>query len=305
MKKSISIIVPLYNAETTIYQTLESLFSQIADFDELIIVNDASSDKSMDIVKDFLGCKENVVKGKCIRANVINHERSRGLASSYNDGIKKSKSELVVTLHSDIILKNDSLKKLTRPFFMDNSDDIVATYHCVIHPYAIWGKYNFWQKCFFSRLVEKKFCGLDGKFDCFRKTALENIGYFDDIKFKNAGEDGDIIYKLGKKGRIVSTEAEIIHVHTMDPRFNFGHIIKKQKQYSEAQGILLRLGEVRNFYSLPIIFFRELLVIGLVVPYIRIISLFLIIAYSFMYTEKVFIKEYNNWRIIILPFLNV
>lgn len=305
MKKNVTVVVPCYNAETTIYQTLESLFAQADSFEELIIINDASTDGSLKKINVFLNDKKNITEKEQLKVRIINHERSLGLASSYNDGIKNSKNELVVTLHADIILCENSIEKLIEPFFLNDSNRVVATFHCVIHPFEVWKKYNFWQKCFFSRLVRKKFCGLDGKFDCFRKSTLEKIGYFDGIKFKNAGEDGDITYRLGKVGKIVKTDAEIIHIHSMDPNFSFRHIIKKQKQYSESQGILLRMGRMHNIHNIPRVFFREILVISLLVPYLNFVAILIIIAYSFVYTKLVYMEEYNDRRIWILPALNV
>lgn len=301
----ISIIMPVWNAETTVEKTLGSLFKQKRFFQELIIVNDGSIDGSPRIIQDFLQKNEEVISNRKVKVAVINHEKSRGLAGAYNAGIDNSTKEFVVTLHADIILKEDSLEKLVLPFFVENSDNIVATYHIADHPYVIWEQYNFWQKCFFSRLVGKKFSGLDGKFDCFRRQALEKVGMFDAEKFINAGEDGDMVYKLSRIGKLVKSEAEIVHLHSMDPKFSFRNIIKKQKQYSESQGILLRMGQVKNISSLPKIFFRELMIIGLLIPYVMILSLILIVIYSFMYTQAVFMKEYKNWRVFILPFLNI
>jgi glycosyltransferase involved in cell wall biosynthesis len=303
--EKIAIVIPLRNAQTTIQKTLESLTRQTAAFEELVIINDASSDNSGLVVDNFLKANGEWLSEKGINLKIIKHEKSQGLAASYNDGILNSSSSLIVTLHSDIILEKDSLKKLVAPLSKEDSSDVVAAYHSVIHPYEIWEKYNFWQKCFFSRLEEKKFWGLDGKFDCFRRTALEKVGNFDDKKFKNAGEDGDIIFKLKKIGKIVKTDAEIIHLHSMDPNFGIKNIIEKQKQYSESQGILLRMGEIHEIASLPKIFFREILVVMLLVPYVNLISAILIIIYSFYYTKLVYLKEWKNLRVLILPFLNI
>lgn len=303
-EQEISIIIPVWNAETTVEKTLGSLFKQMQAFQELIIINDGSSDGSMRAVDYFLENNKKIISDKKINIIRINKEKSQGLAAAYNSGVEHSAKELVVTLHADIILKTDSLEKLVAPFFAKNSENIVAAYHSVDHPYEIWQQYNFWQKCFFSRLVGKKFSGLDGKFDCFRREALLQVGNFDAETFKNAGEDGDIVYKLGQTGKIVKSEAEIVHLHSMDPSFSFKNIVKKQKQYSESQGILLRKGRLKNL-SLPKIFFRELLIASLLFPYVRIVSLILILIYSFMYTQAVFIKEYKNWRVLILPLLNI
>ena len=49
----VSIIIPVFNAERYIYHTLKYLLSQDYDNFEIIIVNDNSSDKSIQIVKSF------------------------------------------------------------------------------------------------------------------------------------------------------------------------------------------------------------------------------------------------------------
>ena len=55
IKKSlVSIILPCYNSEKTILQTLESIENQTYPNIEIIIVNDGSSDNTEDIVKKFM-----------------------------------------------------------------------------------------------------------------------------------------------------------------------------------------------------------------------------------------------------------
>lgn len=290
----ISVVMPVYNGESTIRETLESLMRQTGKFDELIIVGDASTDKSVECIKDFLGARGEY--------KLICNENQLGLAGSYNKGIRTSRGDLVVTLHQDIILGNESLKELVRPF---GDEQVVAASHIVAHPLEVWKKYNFWQKYFFARLAGKDFSGIDGKFDCFRKSALEKVGLFDETHFKTAGEDGDIVWKLKKIGKIVDTKAKIIHLHKVDPKFSWRDIIYKQAQYSEAQGALLARGRIRSARSLGKSFFRELMLLALVVPYLRIFSLALILLYSFLYTKIVFAKEYKDKRVLILPFFNI
>ena len=51
--EKVSIIMPVFNGGTTLAKSLKSLLSQTANFFELIIVNDASSDNSLEIIKKF------------------------------------------------------------------------------------------------------------------------------------------------------------------------------------------------------------------------------------------------------------
>lgn len=293
-KNTISIVIPIHNGATTIEKTLDSLLNQSLYFDELIIVDDASEDNSLDLIRKFLDNK--------VRYHLICHKQQQGLAKTYNQGIVESSGDLVISVHQDIIFGKDALSKLVDPF---SDIRIVAATHFVNHPIEIWNKYNFWQKYFFSRKAGKKECGMDGKFDCFRRLVLNQIGFFDEVNFRTAGEDGDLIARLKKTGRIVQTQAEIVHLHRVDSKFSWNDVVYKQKQYSEAQGALLRKGRMTNPILIGKSFFREILVMALFIPYLNIVSLVLIFIYSFFYTQKMFVAEYRNPKIILVPFLNI
>jgi len=294
MGLKISVVMPVYNGESTVEKTFESLLIQSKKFDELVIVDDGSKDKSVECLKNFLDERTEY--------KLLQNEKQRGLAAGYNKGTKAAKGDLLVTLHQDIILEKDSLEKLVEPF---HDEKVVAASHIVSHPLEIWSKYNFWQKCFFARLAGRDFSGIDGKFDCFRKSALEKIGLFDEVHFRTAGEDGDIVNKLKKIGKVAGTKAKIIHLHKIDPGFSWKDIVYKQKQYSEAQGALLARGRIRSAGSFVKAFFRELLIIFLFVPYATYLAMALIVVYAIWFTKIVYLKEYKNPRILILPFLNI
>jgi glycosyltransferase involved in cell wall biosynthesis len=292
--EKISIVMPVYNGETTLEKTLESLILQEEDFFELVIVNDASADGSLEIINNLARGRENWI--------ILSNEHNRGLARSYNEGIRRARGDLVVTMHQDIVLTEGALKKLVAPFADKN---VVAAGHADIHPLALWQKYNFWQKCFFSRFQKLDISGVNGQFDAFRKSALEKVGMFDGVHFKSAGEDGDIVYKMKKIGKVVASDARTVHLHKVDPHFGWKDIVHKQKQYSEAQGVLLRRGRISGIFLLAKSFFREILLIALIIPYIRILSVSSIILYSFLYTKLVYMEEYSNIRIVVLPFFNI
>ena len=294
----ISVIIPVFNAETTIIRTLNSLLKQSWKIDELIIVNDNSTDNSLKIIKKYI--KNNLINFKC---KLFDNKITLGLAEAYNKGIRNTKADLIITLHCDVLLEKDAVKNLLKPFIFGNN--IVAASHIVVHPFVFWRRYNFWGKVYFARLVGKEYIGIDGKFDCFKRSALKRIGYFDSENYRTAGEDGDIVYRLKRIGNIVDSSARIIHLHRIDRKFNYKDIIRKQMQYSESQGVNLRRKRITNFLDIGRAFFREILLLSLFVPYIRSIGICLIILYSFLYSKQVFLKAYNNYRIIVLPFFNI
>lgn len=296
-KLTVSVVIPVFNSASTMIETLKSLNTQADKFNELVIINDGSTDNSLSLIENFL--KNNFKQQEVF---LIKHKTSKGLANSYNEGIKLASSSLVITMHSDVVLVKNAIEKLVNPF---KDSNVVASYHVVNHPLNVWKKYNFWQKYFFSRLVGKKFFGLDGKFDCFRRGAILKIGLFDSRTFFRAGEDGDIVIRLKKIGKVVKTGAEIVHLHSTEPSFGIKKIIYKQAQYSEAQGVLLRKGRIATTQQFFKAFFREMLLLSLFIPFLNKLSFFLTIIYAFAYSWPMFKYEYSNPRIVILPFLNI
>ena len=93
-----SIIIPVYNVEDYIKECLDSVKKQSFKDYEVIVVNDGTKDKSMDIVKKY-------------DVKVINQE-NQGLSAARNNGAKKAKGEYLLFLDSDDTIENNLLEVL-------------------------------------------------------------------------------------------------------------------------------------------------------------------------------------------------
>ena len=113
----ISVIIPAYNAEQFLDETLESVLSQTYENWECIIVNDGSTDNTEEIAKKW--CE------KDSRFRLTNKENG-GLSSARNWGIKESKAEYIAFLDADDILTPDSLEVRINVLIEQNVD-LVAT----------------------------------------------------------------------------------------------------------------------------------------------------------------------------------
>ena len=117
----LSIIVPVYNVERYIRPCIESIFRQglnEADF-EVIIVNDGTPDKSMEMITDIIGQHQNIT--------VINQE-NQGLSVARNNGIKIAKGEYILMPDSDDLLIENSLKPLLEKALETKVDLVVADF---------------------------------------------------------------------------------------------------------------------------------------------------------------------------------
>ena len=115
----ISIIMPLYNNEQYITQSIQSIINQSYTNWELIVINDSSTDNSKQIVQTF--------SKKDKRITLINLKENKGVSYARNLGIKNSKGEYITFLDSDDLWHKDFLKLVYNKIITD-SDFIYARF---------------------------------------------------------------------------------------------------------------------------------------------------------------------------------
>ena len=86
----ISIITPTFNSQKTIEENIKSVISQKFTNWEQIIIDNCSTDKTLEIVNQF---KNQKIK--------IFSEKDKGIYDALNKGIKKSTGNIISILHSD------------------------------------------------------------------------------------------------------------------------------------------------------------------------------------------------------------
>ena len=111
---SITILIPAYNEEESIEDTIEHVIN--LDYPknklEVIVINDGSRDKTKNIIEKL--------RKKYSNLKLLDKENS-GKADSLNQGIKIARGELIAVVDSDSFPSKESLKKLTG-YFDDEKD---------------------------------------------------------------------------------------------------------------------------------------------------------------------------------------
>ena len=109
MNPSISVISPVYNTGKHVEKCIKSIIKQSFTDWELILVNDCSPDKSVNIINKYVEKYDNI--------HLINHENNKGVDQARHTGINASKGEFLVFLSSHCLPENkDWLKNLLRNF---------------------------------------------------------------------------------------------------------------------------------------------------------------------------------------------
>ncbi len=117
----LSIIIPVYNVEKYIRTCLESVYKQgINDENfEVIIINDGTKDRSIQIIKDIISQHNNII---------VYNQENQGISSTRNKGIELARGKYIFMLDSDDLLVENSLSIIMDKALSSKYDLIVADY---------------------------------------------------------------------------------------------------------------------------------------------------------------------------------
>ncbi|AFZ01812.1 glycosyltransferase family 2 protein [Calothrix sp. PCC 6303] len=101
----LSVIIPVYNSESSVAATLRSVLAQTYDDFEVIIVDDGCTDNSIDICKQFHDSRIKIIQ-----------QQNRGLAGARNTGIRHAQGEYLAFVDSDDLWLAEKLAKHIQHF---------------------------------------------------------------------------------------------------------------------------------------------------------------------------------------------
>ena len=192
----ISVVIPLYNKEKAIRATLESVIAQTYTDYEVIVVDDGSTDSSVEVVQSVMA-QSNKIR--------LIQKPNGGVFSARNCGIIESKGYYIALLDGDDLWKPTFLEELVILIH----DFPKARMWGVNTAFLRNGKYYKWQQGLdsgFRGYVENYFGTLHNDLFCsssvvIRKDVFDNVGYFDERI--SASEDLDMWYRIILKYPVV------------------------------------------------------------------------------------------------------
>ncbi len=218
---AVSVIVPAYNESTTIAAAVRSLALSAHQDVEVIVVDDASTDGTAEVVA-ALGL-ENV---RVVRVP------SGGKATALNAGIALARHDLLVMVDADTVVEPDSIHRLLQPF-ADPSVGAVAGNVKVGNRRGILGR---WQHIEYvigfnldRRLYDTLGCipTIPGALGAFRRRAVLDAG---GLSTQTIAEDTDLTMAIHRAGRRVVFEPSAV-AHTEAPA-TIGQLWKQRYRWS-------------------------------------------------------------------------
>jgi glycosyltransferase involved in cell wall biosynthesis len=107
-----SVVVPTYNEAGDISMCLDAVFELDPPAEEVIVVDDASTDRTREIVSEY-------------DVTLLVNDENRGVAATRNRGIEAASGDVVVLLNADVLLPTDFLGRV-RPHYEAGADFVVC-----------------------------------------------------------------------------------------------------------------------------------------------------------------------------------
>ena len=177
----ISVIIPTYNRANFIVKAIESIMNQTVKVNEIIVIDDGSTDNTQELLKDY---------------NIIyKYQKNSGVSKARNLGIKLSKNEWITFLDSDDIWEKTKIEEQIN--FHKNNKDILFS-----HTDELWKfngkiiKQNKHQQkpfgdCFNDNI---SLCKIGASTVFIHKSIFDNVGIFDEELI--ACEDYDLWLRI-------------------------------------------------------------------------------------------------------------
>lgn len=279
----ISIIVPAYNEEVTIINTIKSLLSLDYKLYEIIIVDDGSKDDTSKILIENLNLhrinRPIKISIPCNREKMIYEssdfkvpitlicKENGGKADALNMGINASKYPYFICMDADSILQADALKKIIAPVLEDEKiiaaggmiqisndvefeDSMVSKYKMPKSILASMQVLEYERSFLASRILLDTFNGnliISGAFGLFKKSIAIAVGGYDT---KTIGEDMELIIKLHVFCRTNKISYKIAYVSeaicwTQAPE-KLGNLVKQRRRWHI--GLIQSLKKYRNIF---------------------------------------------------------
>ncbi len=287
----VSILVPVYNEEKVVADSIKSLLDLNYPNYEIIVINDGSSDKTKQVAETLVGYQ----KGKFsdVKVSLINKPNG-GKAKALNAGIRLSKAEIILCMDGDSQLSPDSVKLAVR-HFANREIGAVAGNVKVLNRGKLFTDLQALEYIeglnmarsaqSFVRLVNI----IPGPIGFFRKKAIEEAGFYSSDTF---AEDADLTLKILANGWKIYYEPNSISFTEAPTKLQ--QLLKQR--YRWTRGILQSIRKHKKLMVNPSINFGDTFILwtmfyeALIWPAMNIAAniFFIIAALAFGFSSLIF-----------------
>jgi len=222
----VSVIVPTYNEEDTIVHRLRNLMEQEYVGMEIIVVDSASEDKTVDLIRKF-------VKDNNMNVKLISEKERKGKASALNEAFKHCCGEIVVMTDADAIWEKNALRKALSNFSDQNVGAVTGRQILINSDQSLATKVEKTYRSVFEvlRLGESVLDStpiFHGEISCFKRKLVDHVSK------DSMADDSELAVKIRKKGFKSVYDPDAVFYELAPPSFKSRFIQKVRR----GQGLI-------------------------------------------------------------------
>jgi len=232
----VSVILPCHNSEGVIEETLHSLMTLDYERKQIVVVDDASTDRTYELASKYTG-----------RVTLAKHAVSTGRkAGAINYGLNFSKGNVIVVVDDDTLLRPDAINNMVLGLADEKIGAVAGNVKVKAEPYNLLARLQSTEYLVNMELgrpfqddVYRGLFVISGCFGAFRRDLLQKIGEYDaDI----IAEDLDVTWKLYKlKSRVAYREDAMCYT---DAPTSLGVLYRQRRRWDK--GLFEVLSKHRN-----------------------------------------------------------
>lgn len=239
MNDKVSLIIPVYNVEAYIRESLLSALNQTFEGIEYIIVDDCTTDRSMEVVRNVI---ENHPRGK--QVYIYHHEQNKGLSAARNTGIRNSSGKYLFFMDSDDELSGDCIERHVRALENSSADFTVANIEMV-------GSSSIHTKPIFASLEEKhpfvSFCARDWNVSAGNKLYISSFIRDNALQFVEGLIHEDVLWSFALARH--ASKIAVVNERTYRYKIRDDSITTKPNSPKKIESLLFILSTMRNQFS--------------------------------------------------------
>jgi|SRR5690554_169225 len=189
-----SVVIPLYNKELSITNTVQSVLDQTCQDFEIVIINDGSTDNSIKAVEAINDSRIRLI-----------HQENQGVSAARNCGIKEAKFEWIAFLDGDDLWEPNHLEEITKMMNLYPKEKVFVTSFVYsdnrpmfkhLRATPIFKIENYFKEALKESLMWTSIVVVN-------KECFEKVGGFNEKL--NRGEDLELWHRLAKKFKIIKS----------------------------------------------------------------------------------------------------
>ncbi|MEP9852952.1 poly-beta-1,6 N-acetyl-D-glucosamine synthase IcaA [Staphylococcus aureus] len=174
--EGISFLIPCYNEEETIKETIENILKLEFPNKQVIVINDGSSDRSTEVIEELK---------KTLTFTFVNLTQNKGKANALNQAIKYAKYDYLMGVDADTLIDNDAPYYMIEHFKNNPKLAAVTGNPRIRNKGSILGKIQTVEYASMvgsikrAQTIAGKINTISGVFTLFKKSAVEKVGGWD------------------------------------------------------------------------------------------------------------------------------